>query len=888
MLRYFLPVVLCILLPVTLAAVEMSLPPTQEPESRSTSMLSLVIATPQDLVELKRRARLVWSWVNDIAMTPGRVPPEVSSILARILTLSDSESSPSRLALLNDSLKAYVLELSMLENQPGMLGVLSTSTPGPFRAGNRQPINQIYTIGEEPMRPGSGLLITQHWTYGLPFQAVDSSKSNYVTVTSDKRDVKFRFKSLLRGGIHGGLKRAAQVLYFEIEEGTLSRGDKIEISYGDDSGGTASRGTASRRRASRGRASRGRASRGTASRGTTSGLQLPDVSTDGFALPVYVRLAERQPFLSLPTLTFQIIGHDVASVSGVAPSIVTAGEAFDLRVTSKDKFGNKASGRIPSLEIIINGEFRSRIESGYEALATVSGLVFQQPGIQEITLRSSGGGISGTVNPVKVVSTPAPRILWGDLRGFTTEISSGLGSVEYQISVARDERSLDFVALSDKDMWIDDWEWERIRGIADHISDQGDFKVFPGYQRSMPLAKGGNQSVIFQNSKNALRISQHDEAQLSGFYQKLRQLGDPDQILIIPNTDQPGDWRYVDPELVPLVEIKSDRGFFEWYGLKFADRGYHTGFTATQGSPDSSDPSLFPGGLTAVISGDEEKPLDGIFKSLKSSRTYATTGQRMILDFSINGGEIGDRIPFAESRHISGEVIGTSELDSIAIMKNGRPVWQKSFLQIEQETSLAESIWIRLNVYSDSVPLNEQIDIPRPGREWIGYLQLNHGRFESLRAPGYEKVARKRVLINPENSRRVDFVTRTRGTDSAFLVEVSGVTDDMVFDVNIKQGHENDSEVPLSRPPSVTPEVRQKVSLVELSQGKVVRKLPVNGYIDRFELEIVNPGTQRSHQFNFTDNVSVSHGDYYYLKVRQSDDAYGWTSPIWVGGFDLK
>jgi len=185
------------------------------------------------------------------------------------------------------------------------------------------------------------------------------------------------------------------------------------------------------------------------------------------------------------------------------------------------------------------------------------------------------------------------------------------------------------------------------------------------------------------------------------------------------------------------------------------------------------------------------------------------------------------------------------------------------------------------------MPLNEQIDLPRPGREWIGYVQINEGRFESTLAPGFEKVARKRVQIHPQSSRRVDFVTRTRGADSAFLVEVSGTTQDVVFDINIKQGFENDTETPLSRPPSATPQVRQKVSLIELSQGGVVRKLAVNGYNDRIELDIVNPPTVASHRFEFTDSESVSHGDYYYLKIRQSDDTYGWTSPIWVGGFDL-
>ena len=37
--------------------------------------------------------------------------------------------------------------------------------------------------------------------------------------------------------------------------------------------------------------------------------------------------------------------------------------------------------------------------------------------------------------------------------------------------------------------------------------------------------------------------------------------------------------------------------------------------------------------------------------------------------------------------------------------------------------------------------------------------------------------------------------------------------------------------------------------------------------------------------FEFTDNGSPRQGDYYYVRVKQANDAYAWSSPTWIGGF---
>jgi hypothetical protein len=39
--------------------------------------------------------------------------------------------------------------------------------------------------------------------------------------------------------------------------------------------------------------------------------------------------------------------------------------------------------------------------------------------------------------------------------------------------------------------------------------------------------------------------------------------------------------------------------------------------------------------------------------------------------------------------------------------------------------------------------------------------------------------------------------------------------------------------------------------------------------------------------FEIEDEGSVQ-GDYYFVRVKQVDDAMAWSSPIWVGGFEPR
>ena len=75
-----------------------------------------------------------------------------------------------------------------------------------------------------------------------------------------------------------------------------------------------------------------------------------------------------------------------------------------------------------------------------------------------------------------------------------------------------------------------------------------------------------------------------------------------------------------------------------------------------------------------------ERSRDALFDAMKARQTYATTGDRIILDVDLNGTGMGQRAPAAETRVVSGRVVGTAPIESITLFKNDEPIWQEDHL----------------------------------------------------------------------------------------------------------------------------------------------------------------------------------------------------------------
>ena len=103
---------------------------------------------------------------------------------------------------------------------------------------------------------------------------------------------------------------------------------------------------------------------------------------------------------ALDMVPFSVVGIEAYGVRGFAPSIVKAGEPFEISVRTEDKFYNRAGGEIPTYEVFLNGEPFGGIEAGKDAITLIEDIKIDKPGVYRFAFRSSDGEISGGSNPI--------------------------------------------------------------------------------------------------------------------------------------------------------------------------------------------------------------------------------------------------------------------------------------------------------------------------------------------------------------------------------------------------------------------------------------------------------------------------------------------------------
>ena len=728
---------------------------------------------------VKRRNNFLLLWSQELKDNGISVPVELYPAIVR-----------AGYADLTKVLDGYAHELLMLQDTPERLGTSKLGRIDVRNVGEKIEITQTYTVGM-PLPVGAGILVAKHWQHNIRMQADDEQLGNYVTAVSDNPDVLLKMKRVAHRGIHGSPFGLANLPLIEVVEGELQTGDKVIIRYGA-----------------------GR-----------HGFKLPEFPVARMSLPLYFRTNSSGHFYTIPVEVFSVVAGAPARISVVAPSIIKSDQLFSLSVRIEDKFGNLAQGRVPSLEVMLDGIFQLRIDASMDNLTQLHNLSFKQEGLHNITVRSGGGGLVGYSNPILVRNDLDLKIHWANLHAHSNR-SDGLESPE-EIE-AHSKGLFDLTLITDHDNYLPFENAETPREI------------------SLPLARGGHRVYIPYR-----------------------------QPIVIALAEVPSDHRSA---LKPvLVEIQSGSSGYEWFGRHFAGLGYRIGFTA---SPTSHIPGRNADlAQTAILIVGEESWQQAV----AARRTFVTSGPKSILLTLVNGGKPGSRIALSKRRLISGEVFATTGIDSIELIRNGVVVDHFRFKDIEGSRQ------VKVTMGSESKPLVQGWDIPRNGREWLGYIRVIGARISSLQASGIEKRSRSAIAINPAEPARVDFITWTHGTQSSFVLSLDEVTDqEVLLDINIKKGFEDVDLLPGTRAPAVTPGIRQVVSLNDIGSDSITRVTNVDGYSDFIRFEMTN--TDRPHQlsFSFVDTRTAGIGDYYYIRVKQIDDHTLWSSPVYVGGFDVQ
>ncbi len=284
-------------------------------------------------------------------------------------------------------------------------------------------------------------------------------------------------------------------------------------------------------------------------------------------------------------------------------------------------------------------------------------------------------------NKLKTMSSPyeALNLYFGDIHSHC-EIGYGHGTLAEALANARQQ--LDFVAITPHAWWPDmpqeerladliayhrrgfertRQSWEAYLAAIDAANQPGQFVTLPGFE--WHSNRYGDHNVYFHGSERPI-IPALDLPALRQAAANLRRRGT--DCLILPHhigylQGYRGiNWEAFDSEFSPVVEIYSMHGLSEGGAGPYPYR--HTmgpldgrsslrwGLQQGQvcgviGSTDhhSAHPGSHGSGRLAVWA--PELSREGIWQALKQRHTYALTGDRIGLQFSLNGWPMGSLVP---------------------------------------------------------------------------------------------------------------------------------------------------------------------------------------------------------------------------------------------------
>jgi hypothetical protein len=329
-------------------------------------------------------------------------------------------------------------------------------------------------------------------------------------------------------------------------------------------------------------------------------------------------------------------------------------------------------------------------------------------------------GLQADSNPTPRLPNLSLNLYFGEIHCHTA-LSDGMRSLDDLYTFARDAQRLDFAAATDHESHIYGYNllpdaWPLVRDAARRYCEPGRFVTLLGYEWSAPVKdlSSGHHNVYYRDDDGRLFTSSNPEiSSLEGLLRALRKLGRP--ALVIPHhpvacknaagVPEPSltvGWRVHDPQFIRLVEIYSKWGCsecvpspfrplsFEAAGHSVLDalgNGYRLGFTG-----GSDDHTAMPGSLHAQDGKNLRYPSSGlvavwapeltreaIFDALYARRCYATSGPRIVLDFSVNSHPMGQEFVVEDAlcpRHIRGTVIGTDRVQSVEIVRSGE-IWRR-------------------------------------------------------------------------------------------------------------------------------------------------------------------------------------------------------------------
>ena len=537
-----------------------------------------------------------------------------------------------------------------------------------------------YQAGRHGIREGGGIQVQlpanlfawPHPPHYKKPQAVRPDALDYVTVAGSNSEVDLSL-NITNNTYDGQMHRIGRMFVVTTKGGALAPGDTITVTFGDTAGGK-NLGTRA----------------GVVSQ-TAPVIVTSDDDGDGYFQSV------------TSTATVTILPAKPKELVVVAPSSAVVGVPFKLRIRAFDKYSNLASGYRGEVELTSTdprATFPKRVLlSAADGGKKDVSVTLHSPGFHRFTLTETKGLPTAAGNPIQCSAKETDlKIYWGDLHSHSVISKDGAGVDPY--GYARDIASLDFYASTEHTTddrgrdGVTDADWERIKKLNRRFYQPGNFVTLLGYEASLPRPYGHHN--VFYRSTDEPIFRANKYGTLGALWRALENR----QAFTVPHhtgigwgTSSGGptvDWSHRNDRLRRAVEIYSLHGFSELYdprhplaydsmdftsgrsnpGPHYARDAWASGqlLAALAASDDhESHPGKRFGGLAGVFA--PELTREAVFDGLYAKRCYATTGERILLYFEINGTRWAERVTSEGAPRIQATVVGTDDLDFVEVAK---------------------------------------------------------------------------------------------------------------------------------------------------------------------------------------------------------------------------
>ncbi len=579
-------------------------------------------------------------------------------------------------------------------NQAEKLGYATLSPNRPLIGGELNTWRIEYICGKTRIKKGGGIRISlpRIWS---SFQLKNPQLEGYTTIsTNSQADLETSL------GISSN-PNAFQYLYVKLKEGHLVEGDKIRIIYGDTREGSI---------------------------GSLCQTYPQDYfendekwwGSPSLYFLVWVDFEGRGQYQSIKEnhrWKGKILSGRPVALMPIAPSIVPLGNSFNLNVIGIDRFGYDSP--FPEDEEIENLAWPNQhypIEKKSSRIKVVKNIKFEKPGSYHIEIRSRNG-LYGRSNPIVVKDKPEWNVYWGDIH-IHSSLCDGRKTPEDIYPYCRDVQKLDFTSISNHD-WgpgMTDDGWKKFKEITNRYHKPGEFVTLIGYEWTN-WEEDGNRNVYFVDDdppifrySNLAPMQGGRNNQTDTPYRTAKELWNAlkgIEAIVIPHHPLACMNYNFNKDLEPVVEIYSCWGSSEyrgnplWVGSKEKDsgqfwkgglsvqeilsRGYKFGFICGSdnhgGMPGGGqyrspylNLSYHRGGLTAIMA--PELTRESIFEAIRQRRCYGTTGDRIIIDFRINGHFMGEQIQVSPGAplKITVSIAGSDVIEKIELIRDNETI----------------------------------------------------------------------------------------------------------------------------------------------------------------------------------------------------------------------